>query len=75
MPYDAPGERESWADDKFTFDYDGPNRLIMKSVFDGQTISYSYDLAGRLTSVSDNDRAGGVADRQHRVNVSYPLPL
>jgi len=58
--YDNNGnivERRTRANEKFTFDYDGLNRLIMKSVFGGQVVSYSYDLAGRLTSVSDNSAA------------------
>ncbi|WP_395714453.1 RHS repeat-associated core domain-containing protein [Reyranella sp.] len=58
--YDNDGNivaRKSRADQNFTFDYDGLNRLIMKSVPGGQTISYSYDLAGRLTSVGDNSAA------------------
>ena len=58
--YDPNGnvvERMTRAGEKSTFDYDGLNRLILKAVFGGQVVSYGYDLAGRLTSVSDNSTA------------------
>ena len=48
--------RTNRAGDQTNFTYDNLNRLTAKTPYNytAPTVTYTYDLAGRLTGVSDN---------------------
>lgn len=49
--------RETRRGDTITFTYDTLNRLATKAALSEPTVTYSYDLAGRLTGATDNSAA------------------
>jgi len=60
LGYDADGNiltRQTRKGDVISFTYDTLNRRSTKAAPSEPTVTYSYDLAGRVTGVSDDGAA------------------
>lgn len=63
--YDETGNilSKTVRDETTTYTYDKSNQLLTKTTPDGETINYTYDAAGRMTSEGDKTYTYGWADK------------